>query len=84
MMQQRGRDPSAREKGLLELGWDARLSAMAASLRQLAPVLAVSKFSTFFVFAPLLLRVFIFQAFVKVTQLRACLNQPIKIFFHII
>lgn len=77
MMQQRGRDPPARERGLLELGWDARLSAMAPSLRQLAPVLAVRKYSTF-VFAPLFLRVFNYQAFVKIAAKRAVLNEPIK------
>lgn len=39
---QRERESAARRDGLLRLGWDERLSAMAASLRQLAPVLAVS------------------------------------------
>lgn len=37
------REPAARREALVGLGWDERLSAMAASLRQLAPVLAVSR-----------------------------------------
>ena len=40
---QRTAEPAERQKGLQDLGWEQRLSAMAASLRQLAPVLAVSK-----------------------------------------
>lgn len=36
------REPAARWEALQRLGWEERLSAMGASLRQLAPVLAVS------------------------------------------
>lgn len=35
------REPAARWEALQRLGWEERLSAMGASLRQLAPVLAV-------------------------------------------
>lgn len=38
---QKEREPAARWKALQGLGWEERLSAMGASLRQLAPVLAV-------------------------------------------
>lgn len=38
---QREREPAARRDALQGLGWEGRLSAMGASLRQLAPVLAV-------------------------------------------
>lgn len=35
------REPAARWEALQRLAWEERLSAMGASLRQLAPVLAV-------------------------------------------
>lgn len=37
------RGAAARREALLELGWEERLSAMGAPLRQLAPVLAVRR-----------------------------------------
>lgn len=42
---QREREPAARREALQGLGWEERLSAMGASLRQLAPVLAVRDYT---------------------------------------